>query len=53
MPLDTVVLAHLTHRVLVPYRFRLPRRFPLDAQHNQVIEPMVVPHLLRDPSSLV
>lgn len=50
MSLDiAIVLAHLTGRLLVPYRFRLPRRFQLDAQHNQMIEPMVVPYLFEIP----
>lgn len=50
MSLDiAIVLAYLTGRRLVPYRFRLPRRFPLKTEHNQMIEPMVVPHLFEIP----
>lgn len=50
MSLDiAIVLAYLTGRLLVPYRFRLPRRFPLKTEHNQMIEPMVVPYLFEIP----
>lgn len=50
MSLDiAIVLAYLTGRVLVPYRFRLPRRFALDAPQDRVIEPMLVPHLFDIP----
>ena len=50
MSLDiAIVLAYLTDRVLVPYRFRLPRRFPLRSQPDQVLEPMLVPHLFDIP----
>lgn len=50
MSLDiAVVLAYLTGRVLVPYRFRLPRRFPLSTAEDRVLEPMLVPHLFDIP----
>jgi hypothetical protein len=50
MSLDiAVVLAHLTGRVLVPYRFRLPRRAPVDLRSGQVLEPMLVPDLFDIP----
>jgi hypothetical protein len=50
MSLDiAVVLAHLTGRVLVPYRFRLPRRAPVDLGSGQVLEPMLVPDLFDIP----
>lgn len=50
MSLDiAVVLAHLTGRTLTPYRFRLPRRTPVDAPPEQTVEPMVVPDLFEIP----
>jgi GDP-fucose protein O-fucosyltransferase len=51
MSLDiAVVLAHLTGRVLVPYRFRMPRRRPIDVQSSSgVPEPIVVPDLFEIP----
>lgn len=50
MSLDiAIVLAYLTGRVLVPYRFRLPRRFPLTTAEDRVPEPMLVPHLFEIP----
>jgi hypothetical protein len=50
MSLDiAVVLAYLTGRVLVPYRFRLPRRLPVDLESDQVLEPMLVPDLFELP----
>ena len=50
MSLDiAVVLAHLTGRVLTPYRFRLPRRLPVDAPPDRTVEPMVVPDLFEIP----
>lgn len=50
MSLDiAVVLAHLTGRVLVPYRFRMPRRHPVDPGSDRVLEPMVVPELFDIP----
>ena len=50
MSLDiAVVLAHLTGRVLAPYRFRLPRRSAVDAPPEQTVEPMVVPDLFEIP----
>ena len=50
MSLDiAIVLAHLTGRVLVPYRFRLPRRFPVDLPPDRVLEPMLVPDLFDIP----
>src|SRR4030095_16907342 len=43
MSLDiAIVLAYLTRRVLVPYRFRLPRRFPVHQPPDGVLEPMSV-----------
>jgi hypothetical protein len=52
MSLDiAVVLAHLTGRVLVPYRFRLPRRVPLDLEPDRVLEPLLVPDLFDIPVS--
>ena len=43
MSLDiAVVLAHLTGRTLVPYRFRLPRRAPIDAPPDRAVEPIVI-----------
>ena len=50
MSLDiAIVLAYLTGRVLVPYRFRMPRRFPADSESGQVPEPMLVPELFDIP----
>jgi hypothetical protein len=50
MSLDiAIVLAHLTGRVLVPYRFRLPRRFPVDLPPDRVLEPMLVSDLFDIP----
>ena len=50
MSLDiAIVLAHLTDRVLVPYRFRLPRRSPMELSHGRVVEPMLVPDLFDIP----
>ncbi|OJY47102.1 O-fucosyltransferase family protein [Pseudonocardia sp. 73-21] len=50
MSLDiAVVLAHLTGRVLVPYRFRMPRRHPIDPDDDRVLAPMVVPDLFDLP----
>ncbi len=50
MSLDiAVVLAYLTGRVLVPYRFRLPRRSPPDLKPGRWPEPMLVPHLFDIP----
>jgi hypothetical protein len=50
MSLDiAIVLAHLTGRVLVPYRFRLPRRSPVDLSLRGVLEPMLVPDLFDIP----
>jgi hypothetical protein len=41
MSLDiAIVLAHLTDRVLVPYRFRLPRRLPV--RPGVVLEPLQI-----------
>src|SRR4029079_7558228 len=48
MSLDiAVVLAHLTGRVLVPYRFHLPRRLP--AERGGLLEPLLVPDLFEIP----
>jgi len=48
MSLDiAIVLAHLTDRVLVPYRFRLPRRVPVSA--GGVLEPLQIPDLFEIP----
>ena len=48
MSLDiAIVLAHLTDRVLVPYRFRLPRRLP--PEPGRILEPLLVPHLFEIP----
>jgi hypothetical protein len=48
MSLDiAIVLAHLTGRVLAPYRFRMPRRHPVDP--DRVLAPMVVPELFDIP----
>src|SRR5215470_1883802 len=50
MSLDiAIVLAYLTGRVLVPYRFRLHRRFPADLPPDRVLEPMLVPGLFDIP----
>src|SRR5262245_62090895 len=48
MSLDiAIVLAHLTNRVLVPYRFRLPRRLPTEP--GRILEPLLVPDLFDIP----
>ena len=48
MSLDiAIVLAHLTDRVLVPYRFRLPRRLPVEP--GRVLEPLQIPDLFDIP----
>jgi len=50
MALDiAVVLAYLTDRTLVPYRFRMPRRQAVDLQSQAVVEPMLVPELFDLP----
>jgi hypothetical protein len=50
MSLDiAVILAYLTGRVLVPYRFRMPRRFAVDLPPDRVLEPMLVPDLFDIP----
>ncbi len=50
MSLDiAIVLAYLTGRVLVPYRFRLPRQSPVDARAGRVPEPLLVPDLFDIP----
>jgi GDP-fucose protein O-fucosyltransferase len=50
MSLDiAIALAYLTGRVLVPYRFRLHRRFPVDLPPDRVLEPMLVPDLFDIP----
>lgn len=50
MSLDiAIVLAYLTGRVLVPYRFRLPRRFPVALPPGRVLEPLLVPDLFDIP----
>jgi hypothetical protein len=50
MSLDiAIVLAYLTGRVLVPYRFRLPRRLPVDPEPGRVLEPLLVPDLFDIP----
>jgi hypothetical protein len=50
MSLDiAVILAYLTGRVLAPYRFRLPRRFPVDLPSHRVLEPLLVPNLFDIP----
>jgi hypothetical protein len=50
MSLDlAVVLAHLTGRVLTPYRFRMPRRVAVDAPADTTVEPMLVPDLFEIP----
>jgi len=43
-----VVLAYLTRRILLPYRFRMPRRHPIDLPSG-VPEPIVVPDLFEIP----
>jgi hypothetical protein len=48
MSLDiAIVLAHLMNRVLVPYRFRLPRRLP--PEPGRILEPLLVPDLFEIP----
>jgi GDP-fucose protein O-fucosyltransferase len=50
MSLDiAIVLAFLTGRVLVPYRFRMPRRFPVNEEPDRVVEPILVPELFDIP----
>jgi hypothetical protein len=50
MSLDiAIVLAHLTGRVLAPYRFRMPRRHRVDPDSHRVLDPMVVPELFDIP----
>ena len=50
MSLDiAVVLAHLTDRVLVPYRFRLPRRLPADLEPGDVPAPLQILDLFDIP----
>jgi hypothetical protein len=50
MSLDiAVVLAYVTGRVLVPYRFRLPRRSPPDLKPGQWPEPLLIPDLFEIP----
>jgi hypothetical protein len=50
MSLDiAIVLAHLTGRVLVPYRFRMPRRHPVEQDPTAIPAPMVVPELFEIP----
>jgi hypothetical protein len=50
MSLDiAIVLAHLTGRTLVPYRFRLPRQTSLDLPPDRAVEPMLVPELFDIP----
>jgi hypothetical protein len=50
MSLDiAIVLAYLTGRTLVPYRFRLPRRAPVDEPADCAVEPMLVPDLFDIP----
>ena len=50
MSLDiAIVLAYLTGRLLVPYRFRLPRQSPVDARPGRVLEPLLVPDLFDIP----
>lgn len=50
MSLDlAIILAHLTGRVLVPYRFRLPRRLPIDVASGRVPEPLQIPVLFDIP----
>lgn len=50
MSLDiAIALAHLTGRTLAPYRFRMPRRYPVDPESAGVREPAVVPDLFEIP----
>jgi hypothetical protein len=50
MSLDiAIVLAYLTGRVLVPYRFRLPRPSPVDDASGRVHEPLLLPDLFDIP----
>lgn len=50
MSLDVaVVLAYLTGRVLVPYRFRLPRQFPVNLKNGDWPEPLSIPDLYEMP----
>jgi hypothetical protein len=50
MSLDiAVALAHLTGRTLVPYRFRMPRRVPVVAEPDHVVDPILVPELFEIP----
>ena len=51
MSLDiAVALAYLTGRVLMPYRFRMPRRHAIDLQRGEgVPEPIIVPDLFEIP----
>src|SRR4051812_18630163 len=51
MSLDiAVILAYLTDRVLVPYRFRLPRRScPADPMPHDRAEPSLLPDLFEIP----
>jgi hypothetical protein len=50
MSLDIAVgLAYLTGRVLVPYRFREPRRFPPTSEPGRVPEPPRLPDLFDMP----
>ena len=50
MSLDiAVVLAYLTDRVLVPYRFRLPERSPAESTSNRWPEPLLLPDLFDIP----
>jgi hypothetical protein len=50
MSLDiAVVLAFLTGRVLVPYRFRMPRRSPMDLKPSQWPEPLSILDLYEMP----
>jgi len=52
MSLDiAVILAYLTGRVLVPYRFRLPRRSPTDLKPGQWPEPLSIADLYEIPIS--
>jgi hypothetical protein len=50
MSLDiAVATAYLTGRTLVPYRFRMPRRVPVDAEPDRVFDPILVPELFEIP----
>jgi hypothetical protein len=50
MSLDiAIVLAYLTGRALVPYRFRLPRRLPADPEPGRVLEPLQILDLFDIP----